>query len=212
MKRFRDCMLVCNAGQTPEDLLLIIEQTSITKGYNLQKITSIVNKDTLIVQFRADDLPYSRIVLGIYSERKGVSIVNIVPMLERGTSELSPEVYNKILELFKEDVFEQIKKERGNSIETNDEDYSIEEVIPKSFSKLNAWLSGYPLSSHPNDTQRWYDFVISLHVNHENLSLDDLDAYIEENYHWSDDDIKKIELRLESHLDLLDYYDGDRKC
>lgn len=212
MKRFRDCMLVCKADQTPEDLLSIIEQTSITKGYKLQKITSIVNKDTLIVQFRADDLPYSRIVLGIYSERKGVSIVNIVPMLESGTSGLSPEVYNKILELFKEDVFEQIKKERGNSIETNDEDYSIEEVIPKSFSKLNAWLSGYPLSSHPNDTQRWYDFVISLHVNHERLSLDDFGTYIEENYHWSDDDISKIELRLESHLDLLDYYDDNRKC
>lgn len=205
-------MLVCKADQTPEDLLSIIEQTSITKGYKLQKITSIVNKDTLIVQFRADDLPYSRIVLGIYSERKGVSIVNIVPMLESGTSGLSPEVYNKILELFKEDVFEQIKKERGNSIETNDEDYSIEEVIPKSFSKLNAWLSGYPLSSHPNDTQRWYDFVISLHVNHERLSLDDFGTYIEENYHWSDDDISKIELRLESHLDLLDYYDDNRKC
>lgn len=202
-------MLVCKADQTPEDLLSIIEQTSITKGYKLQKITSIVNKDTLIVQFRADDLPYSRIVLGIYSERKGVSIVNIVPMLESGTSGLSPEVYNKILELFKEDVFEQIKKERGNSIETNDEDYSIEEVIPKSFSKLNAWLSGYPLSSHPNDTQRWYDFVISLHVNHERLSLDDFGTYIEENYHWSDDDISKIELRLESHLDLLDYYDDN---
>lgn len=205
-------MLVCKADQTPEDLLSIIEQTSITKGYKLQKITSIVNKDTLIVQFRANDLPYSRIVLGIYSERKGVSIVNIVPMLESGTSGLSPEVYNKILELFKEDVFEQIKKERGNSIETNDEDYSIEEVIPKSFSKLNAWLSGYPLSSHPNDTQRWYDFVISLHVNHERLSLDDFCTYIEENYHWSDDDISKIELRLESHLDLLDYYDDNRKC
>lgn len=131
-------------------------------------------------------------------------------MTESGDSHIKPETYNKLLDVFCPDIFEPLSKVQGNKIETNKEEYTIEELIPQSVDKLHAWLSNYPLSSHPLDINRWYDFVISLHENDERLPLEDLRDYLTEKYGWSDDDIYKTEIRLESHLDLLRYYDDSR--
>jgi len=210
MKRYRDCMLMCNDGQKAVNLLDIIETEAIKKAYKINRYNSFGNRDSLAVYIKNSGLPYSRLVLCILSDERCVSVVNIVPMPESGTSHIEPEEYNQLLELFKVDVFDAIAKSQGNKIETNSEDYTIQELIPLSFGKLNTWLSAYPLSSHQLDTNRWYDFVISLHQNDEHLSLDDFGKYIKEEYGWDDEDINKAELRLESHLDLIEYYDNHR--
>lgn len=95
-------------------------------------------------------------------------------------------------------------------VEETSEEYSIEDIIPKSYPSLRLWLDGYPLSGHPNDLKRWYDFVISLHRNEERLSLDIFGKYLKETSKWDDDTIDNMELKLESHLDLLEYYDEHR--
>lgn len=189
-----------------------VENTIISKGYKVERTSSIVNNDTLLVKIKANGLPVSNMVLGVYSEGKGVSILNIVPLPESGVSHIDIETYNKILDLFKDDVFQDIHNRHNNSIETNNEDYTIQEIIPRSFDKLNRWLNGFPLSSHEFDTNRWYDFVIALHKTGESLPLDTLGKYVEERYGWEEKDITKMELRLESHLDLLEYYDNNRQC
>ena len=210
MKRYRDCTILCNKNQNTEQLMQEVETISISKGYKVERTSSLVNNDTLLVNIKIKGLPASTIVLGVYSEGKGVSILNIVPLPESGVSHIDIETYNKILDIFKDDVFQDIHNKHYNSIETNKEDYTIQETIPKSFEKLNRWLNGYPLSSHQFDTNRWYDFVIALHKSGESLPLDALGNYVKERYRWKEDDITKMELRLESHLDLLEYYDNNR--
>ena len=210
MKRYRDCTIVCNKNQNTWQLMQEVENTIISKGYKFERTSSLVNNDTLLVKIKANGLPASNKVLGVFSEGKGVSILNIVPLPESGVSHIDIETYNKILDLFKDDVFQDIQNRQNNSIETNTEDYTIQEIIPKSFDKLNRWLNGYPLSSHQLDTNRWYDFVIALHATGESLPLDTLGKYVEERYGWEEKDISKMELRLESHLDLLEYYDNNR--
>ena len=210
MKRYRDCTILCNKNQNAEQLMQEVETTSISKGYKVERTSSLVNNDALLVTIKINGLPASTIVLGVYSEGKGVSILNIVPLTESGVSHIDIETYNKILDIFKDDVFQEIHNRHYNSIETNKEDYTIQETIPKSFEKLNRWLNGYPLSSHQFDTNRWYDFVIALHKSGESLPLDTLGNYVKERYRWKEDDITKMELRLESHLDLLEYYDLNR--
>ena len=210
MKRYRDCTILCNQNQKTEQLMLEIKNTIISKGYKAERISSLVNNDTLLVNIQIKGLPASTIVLGAYSEGKGVSILNIVPLPESGVSHIDIETYNKILDVFKEDVFQEIHNRHNNSIETNNEDYTIQEIIPKSFEMLDRWLNGYPLSSHQLDTNRWYDFVIALHNSGESLPLDTLGNYVKERYRWKEEDITKMELRLESHLDLLEYYDNNR--
>lgn len=210
MKRYRDCTILCNKNQNTEQLMQEVETTSISKGYKVERTSSIVNNDTLLVNIKIKGFPASTIVLGVYSEGKGVSILNIVPLPESGVSQIDIETYNKILDMFKDDVFQDIQNRLYNSIETNKEDYTIQDIIPKSFEKLDIWLNGFPLSSHQLDTNRWYDFVIALHKSGESLSLDTLGNYVKERYRWNDKDITKMELRLESHLDLLEYYDNNR--
>lgn len=210
MKRYRDCTILCNKNQNTEQLMQEVETTSISKGYKVERTSSIVNNDTLLVNIKIKGFPASNIVLGVYSEGKGVSILNIVPLPESGVSQIDIETYNKILDIFKDDVFLDIQNRLYNSIETNKEDYTIQDIIPKSFEKLDLWLNGFPLSSHQLDTNRWYDFVIALHKSGESLSLDTLGNYVKERYRWSEADITKMELRLESHLDLLEYYDNNR--
>lgn len=210
MKRYRDCTILCNKNQNAEQLMQEVETTSISKGYKVERTSSLVNNDALLVTIKIKGLPASTIVLGVYSEGKGVSILNIVPLTESGVSHIDIETYNKILDIFKDDVFQEIHNRHYNSIETNKEDYTIQEIIPKSFDKLNQWLNGYPLSSHQFDTNRWYDFVIALHKSGESLPLDTLENYVKERCRWKEEDITKMELRLESHLDLLEYYDLNR--
>lgn len=210
MKRYKDCELMCNEGQYAYELLDIIERIAVGKGYKTNRQSTINDKDTLIVYTKTKELPYSRIVLCSLSTGNSIAIVNVVPMPESGTSHIGYEVYNKLLDIFKDEVFNYIQETYHNEIKETSEEYTIEEVIPKSYQKLNAWLSAYPLSSHQLDTNRWYDFVISLRKTGEKLSLDDLGKYIRENYNWDEEDIEKMELRLESHLDLLEYYDDHR--
>ena len=210
MKRYRDFKLYCNDVQSSTELLDMIEQASIEKSYKTTRHSSFANRDTLIVYIKVEGLPYSRIVLCAQSDEDSVSVVNIVPMPESGESHRKPETYNKLLDSFASDVLKPLSDSNGNEIKTNNEDYSIEEVIPQSFRKLDRWLSAYPLSTHQFDTNRWYDFVICLHETGESLSLDSFGKYLKERCGWDEDDINRIELRLESHLDLLEYYDNNR--
>lgn len=210
MKRYRDCTLVCNDNQTPEQLLDLVENVALTKGYKVVHNTSIVNSSTLLIKLVSKDLPASNIVLGINKSVNGVSIINIVPLVDSGVTHINIETYNQILELFKDDVFQKVKEDNNNLIVTNNEDYTIQEIIPRSFNRLDSWLNGYPLSFHPSDINRWYDFVISLHKTGEFLSLDILGQYVKERCGWSEEDITKMELRLESQLSLLEYYDEYR--
>lgn len=210
MKRYRDYKLDCNEGQSPTELLDIVEQVSIEKSYKTKRHSSFSNRDSLIVYIKVEGLPYSRIVVCAQSDEDCVSVVNIVPMPESGESHIKPETYNKLLDSFASDVLKPLSDSNGNQIKTNKEDYSIEELIPQSFCKLDRWLSAYPLSSNQFDTNRWYDFVISMHETGESLSLDAFGKYLKERCGWDYDDINRMELRLESHLDLLEYYDNNR--
>ena len=128
-------------------------------------------------------------------------------MPESGTSHIDCTTYNQMLDLFRADVFRHIKEEYGNEIVENSEDYTIQEIIPTSYNALNAWLSAYPLSGHPLDTKRWYEFVVSLYRSGEELSLDDFEKYIKENYNWEDKVLRAFSIKLESELELLSYYD-----
>ena len=89
---------------------------------------------------------------------------------------------SKILDTFKNDVFCEIKNAHSNEIEETQEDYTIEEIIPKSYNKLIIWLSQYPLSGHPFDEHRWFDFLIALRRNEESLSVSDFSKFIKEEY------------------------------
>lgn len=210
MKRFKDCLLLSNEGQTPQELLQLVKDECGKTGFKAAFNDGLSGNDTLCVSVDFDGLPVSNVVLYASKDKKGVDIINIIPYPRSGVSRLEIPVYNRILDAFKNKIFCVVAEKDGNKIEENTEDYTIEEIIPKSFFKLSVWLSQFPLSHHPNDEHRWYDFLIALLKNGEYVSTDVLSEYIEENYHWSENDLHDMELKYEGQMDLLEYYEERR--
>ena len=210
MKRYKDCSLLCNDGQQPITLLDLIEQVSKQKEYEVERFKTERENDSLSVYIQKEALPYSRLILFINNEDKAVHIVNITPMPQSGISHIECETYNRLLDIYSNDVFALIEQQYGNGIHQNTEDYTIQEVIPQSYPLLSTWLNGYPLSGHPFDTERWHAFVVGLHCSGEHLSLSDFEQYLAETYEWDEDAIDKFSSKLESQLELLSYYDQHR--
>lgn len=210
MKRFKDCVLLCKPGQELEELLLIVRRQCDNAGIRNEINTSFTENDIVLAYVDFQEYPVSKIVLHASEDHHGVAILNIVPLSNSGVFELGISTYNAILDRFKEMVFVPIAQDLGNSIEEDEEDYTIEDIIPKSYQKLNTWLSFYPLSHHPNDEHRWYDFLIALRKNNENISTSVLKEYIQEKMNWGDKVLLDIEMRYEEQMDLLEYYDERR--
>lgn len=210
MKRYKDCKIISSEGLSISQILEVIEQAARVKSYKTERNSCLRINDTVMVYFRKQELPYSRIIVSGSQQENYVYVVNVIPMLESGVTHIDIEVYNQILDAFRKDVLDSLCKDGKFKVEETSEEYSIEDIIPKSYPSLRLWLDGYPLSGHPNDLKRWYDFVISLHRNEERLSLDIFGKYLKETSKWDDDTIDNMELKLESHLDLLEYYDEHR--
>lgn len=206
MKRFKDCTISCIQDQSLSDLLLVIKDQCIASSYNVEVYTTFGTNDTISVIFDKEGFPICRLILVASQEERSIKIVNIVPSQKSGLSSLGMDLYNQILDAFRDDVFIPIGESFGNVIEETNADYTIEEVIPKSYQSLKIWLNAYPLSGHQYDQERWFNFLISLINNDEYLSLDDFSKYIKENYSWHEEDIEKFELKLEEELALLKYY------
>lgn len=210
MKRFKDCAIFCIQGQTADELANLIKEKCIEESYKVEELTAFRTNDTLTVFLNKKEFPICRLIMSISIENGSVKIINIVPDRRSGFSSLCKELYNQILDSFKEAIFISIADRYGNEIHETSADYTIEDVIPESSRFLKIWLGAYPLSGHTHDQIRWFDFLISLVENNETLSVDDFSQYIEENYTWSDDDIERFELKYEEELALLEYYNGRR--
>lgn len=210
MKRYKDCKIISCEGLSASQMLKVVEDAARVKSYKTKRNSCLRIDDVVMVYFRKPDLPYSRIIVSSSERDNTLYIVNIIPMPESGVSHITIEVYNKILDTFRLDVLDDLCKDGKFQIVETSEDYSIEDVIPKSYSLLKRWLDAAPLSGHPHDLKRWYDFVISLHRNEEQISLDTFGKYLRETCKWDEETIDEYELKLESHLDLLEYYDEHR--
>lgn len=210
MKRYKDCSLLCNEGQQPIELLDIIEQVSREKKYKVERYKTEQENDSLAVDIQKEALPYARLILFIKNDDRAVDIVNIIPMKESGVFQIECEDYNKLLDIYCNDVFAPIKQRYKNNILQSTEDYTIQDLIPQSYKLLSRWLNGFPLTSHSFDIERWYAFVVGLHNSGEQLPLSVFEEYLAENYGWDEDVIDNFSMKLESQLQLLAYYDQHR--
>lgn len=210
MKRFKSCALLCSKNQKMTELVELICSICKNKCYDVIKQQTFKKDDTLVVSVNKEKLPLSDLILFVNEEENKVDIINIIPSKKSDIFSLDCSAYNNILDVFKKDVFLEINDINGCDVEENQEDYTIQEIIPKSYEKLNTWLEAFPLSGHPLDERRWFDFLIALRKNRETLSIDDFSKYIQENYNWSKKDIERFGLKYEEQVELLEYYDENR--
>lgn len=210
MKRFKDCVVRCKAGETSVQLLNAIKNECQRKHYKVEVNSLYGFHDTLVVYMENSSLPFCRIILSAISEYNEVRVSNIVPSSESGLMNLDYDLYNSILDYFTNDVIRQIIKQNGNDYSITSDTYYITEIIPQSYGKLLNWLNHYPLSGHLDDEQRWFSFMTTLRKNAEELDGETLGKFLEEYTAWSKTTIDSYAEKFNEQLRLLEYYESHR--
>ena len=153
----------------------------------------------------------SRIVL--FVTNKNLRISNIIP---KTVSFLEMRQYNSVLRHFYENVICHIDSYNLSVIITK-EDNSMEDLISRqAYNALLLWEESCDQNSpttHPNDKERWMDFICKLFINDDHLILSDFKNWLIEDKGWyydpSDDEDRRfldLEIELEFGLDLLAHY------
>ena len=215
MKRYRDCIVALKNAKEVASFMKSIKSAALSMEFKIiEDSTSLIgsNVDNLDLQIKFDKLPMSRVIVCAFSDdNPRIEVVNIVPAQASGISELDVSTYNMILDLFIEQILSPVCSTYGVKYESSNEHYSIKEYIPKSFDKLDLWLKGFPISCHPSDDKRWFDFIVALVKNGEDLSVSTFEEYIAETQNsWMRSDIERFSEKLVYGVKLLKYYlNGD---
>lgn len=210
MKRFKDCVVRCNVGETPVQLLKAIKNECQRKHYKVEVNSLYGYQDTLVVYVENSSLPLCRIILSAIPEYNEVRVSNIVPSSESGFINLDYDLYNSILDYFINDVIIVIIQQNGNGYSISSDTYYITEIIPQSYHKLLNWLNHYPLSGHSDDENRWFSFMTTLRKNGEELDGETLGKFLEEYTTWNKSTIDSYEEKFNEQLRLLEYYESHR--
>ena len=135
-----------------------------------------VNKAMVSIYFGGDNLSRGELMVG-----------NIVP-LEK--SELSVNEYNDVLMLFYNDIIKPFK-ESGTSLEisqpTDDIFDPLTEISEESLKKLKAFCRSANKStgsSHPNDQERWFEFIYQTVVDDRMIGYDTLANFLQDEAYW----------------------------
>lgn len=204
MKRFKDCRLLCLPNQTVSSLLDEVKQVCEEKKMQISRFDKRYN--CIVVTCATGSNPVSSIVVADSGCRDRLSVVNIFPDESSGVRELSMDAYNEILLYFRKLVFDAIASQKGNLIEENGAEYDLEELIPLSYSTLNKWLNGFPLSAHPCDRDRWHDFLCTMVCNREYVEADVFRNFLISEQGWKDSDAEVFAIKYEEEVDLLKAY------
>lgn len=211
MKRYRDCVVHFNNAKEVTSFMKLLKMKALSMNVEVvENGISVVGSDIDSLDFRikSDKLPLSRVIILAYkSHSQRMEVVNIIPTQASGVTNLDMSTYNKILDIFIEKILSPVCKDFGVKYESNDERYSIQEYIPKSFEKLDLWLNGFPLSCHSMDEERWFDFIVALVKNGEELGISIFEEYISETQSsWTRNDIECFSEKLEYSIRLLKHY------
>ena len=153
-----------------------------------------------------DGEPASRVSL--VRENKRLYVSNIVP-LEFG--QLSIDQYNRILDKFEDILRSHESTDSALSINVTSDKANINDWVSTSAGKLlerfSVCANMSTGSSHPNDFQRWVDFLIVVHKEGSSLSSEFLGQWLNEELGWPSDKARELASEYEFARDILRAYD-----
>jgi hypothetical protein len=134
-------------------------------------------------------------------------VSNIVP---KEVQRLSMDEYNAMLVEFHDNFISPVVDEIGFSVTLTSNNQTIEDWVSaesaaklRSFSGLANKSTG---SSHPNDEERWFDFIVSIVVNQEKLDTLLLRRWLIEEERWHEDIADNLAVEFSQGVRLLQYY------
>lgn len=142
-----------------------------------------------------------------------LKVTNITPSV---VSSLGIIEYNLILNAFFNDFIVKFIDETWiEDVFISGERTSLSDILSvETYQALTRWEATCNKSmpiSHPDDRERWMEFVSLLHNDGNKLSVTDFGQWLAEDKKWPtayNDKINELEIYLEYSLDLLDHYDA----
>ena len=214
MKRFKDLFISCSRVQAQSffSRLTSYMSSSCPVGWQIDDdkmkrfadgICFVPGMFSYVVRFDGEKKPYAMVSL-VYSEDKHrIWISNIVPCQ---TSQLSVDEYNDVLVRFADEIVDPVKQDLV-SVVTKDEFSGKDVMSEASWQTLESFDAlANRTSLHPNDVQRWHQFVISIFRSGQKLYSDTLIRILCEEFGWDQEGAVKLAIRYDDELDLLREY------
>ena len=212
MKVFRDLFIYVNRDNTSKFIARLEEKLSdgwIRDTDAEKKTVKLINDDFFYFTCTAKDERNAVLLALMRRDEQTLYVSNIVP---QEPLRLSYGQYNFILEEFYEHFVKPVVEEMGlkaslSSDEENIENWISEESVKK-LKKFSVAANKSTGSAHPSDLKRWFDFIITVHHEHNNLDVSRLSGWLIEREHWPEDIVHELAMEYEFAMGLLDFSVG----
>lgn len=177
MKKYKD--LIVHLGTESQAIKALVQvEDYCSKSpfeYN-EEIEKMYMPDDRMAHILVSLPKIPRSILLLWANNGKLQVINIVPN-DNKVFKLSKEQYNYIVDEFDLRIIQPLFGKHFKVEKTNDE-LTIKDIIPLSFESLSNWVtcSGAPNNPfmHPNDLEKWFDFLCQLRKTNEHLSSGDL--------------------------------------
>ena len=163
-------------------------------------------EDVLVFIYEGEELPKAAITL--WERNQTYCATNIVPA-ESG--QLTVREYNTLLCDFVHSVVDRSDARDELMLDLTDEVRGLNswtsDQAAEALGRFSTLANKSTTNSHPNDLQRWEEFVILAHQSAENLPVDMLMQWLIEIDGWDERSANKLAINYEQGISLLATYD-----
>lgn len=164
-------------------------------------------EDILVFEYSGSTLP--KATLTLWQHGNSYTVTNIVPA---EVGELGVKLFNDLLVCFVAEVVEKANVRNQLLLVLTDGVRSLDTwtgaEAADALRRFSALANKSTTNSHPNDRERWEEFVIEAHRNGDNLPVDILMQWLIEVDGWDETSANKLAIEFEQGISLLGAYDA----
>lgn len=205
MKVFRDLEIDLNATQRDKFLSELEEQLS--NGWTRERSKESSEMPLFYFVCNKNDQREAALLALVQRNHRKLYISNIVP---REKGQLTFDEYNFILNEFHHSFIKPLQDKLNIQVTMSSDQQTLEDWIsPESAEKLrrfSALANKSTGSSHPNDKERWFDFIVSIVRKDEKLDTLTLRRWLTEEGGWAPDIADELVIQYERGVALIKYY------
>lgn len=206
MKTFKELKIT----GTKEDLQKIVEDIlrfSRQDVWKIQKTDDGLGSSYIRFEYVGKELDRATAYIFLGDFSKSLSIGTIVPIEK---SELNFDEYNNLLQSLYDNVLQLFNGKKGIQVELYGGEINLgNELSNESNEKLKTFVvcaNPSTGSVHPNDKERWLDFVVQTFIDKCIIDAWHLERFLVEERNWPKDVATDLAIEYENDIELLKYY------
>jgi hypothetical protein len=216
MKAFQDLVIHLNSVSVPDFIAYLGQkaaggwQRDEAAEQRLRAVTGIPRTQfCFALQGNADYSPVS-----LWLTKKEPDRLCVANILSEKKDALTYDEYNALLDSFYQHAVAPAAAECGATVAISSPDVSLGDFLPQDLAEklrqFSAVANKATGSVHPQDLQRWLDFLTEVHQRSCELPPDLLGRWLEEEEHWPAETTRQLLEEYEFARALLSAYDRKR--